>query len=81
MNQLFFGDNLNLLREPVKDESVDLIYLAPPFTAEHDYNLLFKTPHSVAVVYDRRSGDARRGQGEDSMVADRRYSKPQKELI
>jgi site-specific DNA-methyltransferase (adenine-specific) len=30
MNQLYFGDNLNVLREHIKDESVDLIYLDPP---------------------------------------------------
>jgi DNA modification methylase len=44
MNQLFFGDNLNVLRESVKDESVDLIYLDPPFNSKRDYNLLFKSP-------------------------------------
>ena len=33
-----------MLRDYVKDESVDLIYLDPPFNSKHDYNLLFKTP-------------------------------------
>jgi site-specific DNA-methyltransferase (adenine-specific) len=42
--QLFFGDNLQILREHVRDESVDLIYLDPPFNSKRDYNLLFKTP-------------------------------------
>src|ERR1022692_3356939 len=44
MNQLFFGDNLQVLREHLKDESVDLIYLDPPFNSKRDYNLLFKSP-------------------------------------
>jgi site-specific DNA-methyltransferase (adenine-specific) len=44
MNQLFYGDNLGVLREHVKDESVDLIYLDPPFNSKRDYNLLFKSP-------------------------------------
>jgi site-specific DNA-methyltransferase (adenine-specific) len=44
MNQLFFGDNLNVLRDHIKDESVDLIYLDPPFNSKRDYNLLFKSP-------------------------------------
>jgi len=44
MNQLFFGDNLSVLHEHLKDESVDLIYLAPPFNSKRDYNLLFKSP-------------------------------------
>ena len=44
MNQLYYGDNLHVLREHVKDESVDLIYLDPPFNSKRDYNLLFKSP-------------------------------------
>lgn len=44
MPKLFFGDNLDVLRESIKDESVDLIYLDPPFNSKRDYNLLFKSP-------------------------------------
>ena len=44
MNVLYYGDNLNVLREHIKDESVDLIYLDPPFNSKRDYNLLFKSP-------------------------------------
>ncbi len=44
MNQLYFGDNLQVLRESIADESVDLIYLDPPFNSKRDYNLLFKSP-------------------------------------
>jgi site-specific DNA-methyltransferase (adenine-specific) len=44
MNKLFYGENLNILREHIADESVDLIYLDPPFNSKRDYNLLFKTP-------------------------------------
>ena len=44
MNQLFYGDNLHVLREYLADESVDLIYLDPPFNSKRDYNLLFKSP-------------------------------------
>lgn len=44
MNKLYFGDNLHILRQYVADESVDLIYLDPPFNSKRDYNLLFKTP-------------------------------------
>ena len=42
MNKLFYGDNLNILREHVADESVDLIYLDPPFNSKANYNILFK---------------------------------------
>ena len=48
MPTLFFGDNLDILRESIKDESVDLIYLDPPFNSRRDYNLLFKSPKGQA---------------------------------
>ena len=41
-NRLYFGDNLPILRERVPDESVDLIYLDPPFNSNATYNVLFK---------------------------------------
>ena len=43
-NQLFYGDNLTVLRESIRDESVDLIYLDPPFNSNANYNVLFKSP-------------------------------------
>lgn len=33
MNRLYYGDNLTVLREHITDESVDLVYLDPPFNA------------------------------------------------
>ena len=39
---LFFGDNLQVMQEHVPDESVDLIYLDPPFNSNADYNVLFE---------------------------------------
>ena len=48
MNQLYYGDNLLVLRDQLADESVDLIYLDPPFNSKRDYNLLFKSPKIVA---------------------------------
>ncbi|MHB8410332.1 MAG: DNA methyltransferase [Candidatus Acidiferrales bacterium] len=41
MNQLYYGDNLDVLRRYIKDESVDLVYLDPPFKSNQDYNVLF----------------------------------------
>lgn len=40
-NLLYYGDNLDILRRYVADESVDLIYLDPPFKSNQDYNVLF----------------------------------------
>jgi DNA modification methylase len=41
-NTLYYGDNLDVLRRHVADESVDLVYLDPPFKSDADYNLLFQ---------------------------------------
>ncbi len=41
-NTLFYGDNLDILREYVPSESVDLVYLDPPFNSNRSYNVLFK---------------------------------------
>ena len=41
-NQLYFGDNLDILRQHIADESVDLIYLDPPFNSNATYNVLFR---------------------------------------
>jgi site-specific DNA-methyltransferase (adenine-specific) len=46
-NTLYYGDNLGVLREHIKDESVDLIYLDPPFNSNATYNVLFKAPDGV----------------------------------
>lgn len=44
MKKLFYGDNLQVLRDSVGDETIDLIYLDPPFNSKADYNVLFSTP-------------------------------------
>jgi site-specific DNA-methyltransferase (adenine-specific) len=43
-NKLFYGDNLSVLRESIATESVDLVYLDPPFNSSASYNVLFKAP-------------------------------------
>jgi hypothetical protein len=45
-NQLYYGDNLQVLRENFPDESLDLIYLDPPFNSQASYNILFRAPTS-----------------------------------
>jgi DNA modification methylase len=40
-NKLYYGDNLDVLKMYIKDESVDLVYLDPPFNSRQDYNVLF----------------------------------------
>jgi 16S rRNA G966 N2-methylase RsmD len=43
-NALYYGDNLDVLRNEIASESVDLIYLDPPFNSQASYNVLFKGP-------------------------------------
>src|SRR4030042_2007885 len=40
-NLLYYGDNLDVLRRHVKHETVDLVYLDPPFNSNASYNVLF----------------------------------------
>ncbi len=48
-NTLFYGDNLPILREHIADESVDLVYLDPPFNSNRSYNVLFKDESGQAA--------------------------------
>lgn len=41
VNQLFYGDNLEVLRKYIKDESVDLCYIDPPFNSKRNYNQIY----------------------------------------
>jgi len=42
MNTLYYGDNLPILKKHFPSESIDLIYLDPPFNSNRSYNVLFK---------------------------------------
>ena len=49
-NTLYYGDNLDVLRRHVADESVDLVYLDPPFNSNADYNVLFAQQDGTAAA-------------------------------
>ncbi|HOH98543.1 MAG TPA: DNA methyltransferase [Candidatus Cloacimonadota bacterium] len=42
MNTLYYGDNLDIMKNHLRDESVDLIYLDPPFQSGRNYNIIFR---------------------------------------
>ncbi|PIU56408.1 MAG: site-specific DNA-methyltransferase, partial [Chloroflexi bacterium CG07_land_8_20_14_0_80_51_10] len=48
-NVLYYGDNLEILRKYIPDNSIDLIYLDPPFSSKKDYNIIFKEPSGKAL--------------------------------
>src|ERR1700733_10750265 len=41
-NRLYYGDNLGVLRKFIRDETVDLCYIDPPFNSKRDYNYVYK---------------------------------------
>ncbi len=49
MNKLYFGDNSWHLAESINDDSIDLVYLDPPFNSQAQYNVFFKTPEGEAA--------------------------------
>lgn len=70
MNKLYFGDNLDVLREQIKDEFVDLVYLDPPFNSSATYNVLFK--EATSGVPSEAQAEAFRdtwGWGETAAIA------------
>jgi len=46
MNLLYYGDNLDILKKHIKDESIGLIYLDPPFQSGKNYNIIFRPEKS-----------------------------------
>jgi site-specific DNA-methyltransferase (adenine-specific) len=57
MNTLYYGDNLDILRNYISDESVDLIYLDPPFNSNRTYYVLFKDESgesSASLIFGKK---------------------------
>jgi site-specific DNA-methyltransferase (adenine-specific) len=71
-NTLYYGDNLDILRRYIKDESIDLVYLDPPFKSNQSYNILFKEKNgSQAASQIRAFEDTWTwGQDDETVYAD-----------
>jgi site-specific DNA-methyltransferase (adenine-specific) len=54
-NILYYGDNLEILRRYIEDESVDLVYLDPPFKSDQDYNILFAERNGAISSFNLHS--------------------------
>lgn len=52
-NSLYYGDNLQVLRSEIHDESVDLVYLDPPFNSNASYNMLFRSPTTGETAHSQ----------------------------
>ena len=71
-NTLYYGDNLDILKRHIPDETVDLVYLDPPFKSNQNYNVLFKEKNgSQAASQIRAFEDTWTwGQDDESVYAD-----------
>jgi 16S rRNA G966 N2-methylase RsmD len=50
MGTLYYGDNVEILRRYLKDETVDLVYLDPPFNSAQNYNAFFQEKDGTAAA-------------------------------
>ena len=57
-NMLYYGNNLDVLREHVATESVDLVYLDPPFNSNRSYNVLFQEKGGIESQAQPRCTDS-----------------------
>jgi site-specific DNA-methyltransferase (adenine-specific) len=55
MGTLYYGDNLDILQRYIKDESVDLVYLDPPFNSAQNYNAFFQEKDGTAAASQIRA--------------------------
>jgi len=56
-NVLYYGDNLDILRRYIKDETVDLVYLDPPFNSNATYNVLFAERNGSGAAAEIKAFD------------------------
>src|SRR4029079_12463310 len=70
----YYGDNLKILSDYIKDESVDLIYLDPPFNSNRNYNVLFKDESGTEA-------DSQRHAFEDTWHWHQPAEEPYRELV
>lgn len=67
-NTLYYGDNLDILKRYVSDESVDLVYLDPPFKSNQNYNVLFKEKNGSQAASQIRAFEDTWTWGQDDEV-------------
>lgn len=86
MNRLFYGDNLDILRGKVRDETVDLCYIDPPFNSKRNYNQIYNNVGTddfaqEQAFIDTWTWDDRAREGYAEIIANGRYRAQAIELI
>jgi len=67
-NTLYYGDNLDILKRYIPDESIDLVYLDPPFKSSQNYNVLFKEKNGSQAASQIRAFEDTWTWGQDDEV-------------
>src|SRR5437763_17200158 len=88
MNKLFYGDNLDLMRKFIRDETVDLCYIDPPFNSKRNYNQIYNNIGTedraqAQAFVDTWTWDERAIEGFQQILANdgRRFTRQTIELI
>src|ERR1700730_4458636 len=88
MHTLFYGDNLDILRKKIRDETVDLCYIDPPFNSKRNYNQIYNNVGTedraqAQAFIDTWVWDAQGMQGFEEIITNERgtYSQQTIELI
>src|SRR6266571_5258451 len=85
-NRLYYGDNLDILRKKIKDETVDLCYIDPPFNSKRTYNQIYNNVGGDDLAQEQAfidtwTWDDRAQEGYREIIANGRYRPQTIELI
>lgn len=80
-NQLFYGDNIDNLRQKMRDETVDLCYIDPPFNSKRTYNQIYtnfggEDKAQAQAFIDTWSWDDRAKEGYAEIISNARHLLP-----
>lgn len=68
-NTLYYGDNLDILTRYIKDGSIDLIYLDPPFNSKRAYNTIYKSGAETKAFDDTWYWDEKASRTYDEIMS------------
>ncbi|GHT35278.1 restriction endonuclease subunit M [Planctomycetales bacterium] len=77
MNQLFYGDNLEVLQKHIGDETVDLCYVDPPFNSKRTYNQIYNNVGKDDIAQSQAFIDTWTWNVETEVLLDKMHREPQ----